>query len=140
MFRPIKFTHHVNPHIWLKIIKQVMKKANITIVKWITKSSVIYIVKDAAGENPSSTNEKIWYIHDWERSDYKIRSTVSLDLQKWEFPSNLYSKIFPSILYSQKSYRCRTETRLEIWWRKSQSYGGGDPVKNRFALLSLAKK
>ena len=50
---------------------KVMKKANITIVKWITKSSVIYIVKDAAGENPSSTNEKIWYIHDWESSDYK---------------------------------------------------------------------
>ena len=77
-----------------------MKKANITIVKWITKSSVIYIVKDAAGENPSSTNEKIWYIHDWESSDYKKRSSVSLDLQKWEFPSNLYRQKLPSILYS----------------------------------------
>ena len=35
-----------------------MKKVNITIVKLITKYSVIYIVKDAAGEYPSSTNEK----------------------------------------------------------------------------------
>ena len=114
-----------------------MKKANITIVKLITKSSVIYIVKDAAGENPSSTNEKIWYIHDWESSDYKIRSTVSLDLQKWEFPSNLYSQKFPSILYSEKSYRCRTETRLEIWWRKSQSYGGGPCSEGEWKTFDL---
>jgi len=39
--------------------KESDEETNITIVKLITKSSVIYIVKDAAGENPSSTNEKI---------------------------------------------------------------------------------
>ena len=60
MLRPIKCTHHVNPHNYMiENNKESDEETNITIVKLITKSSVIYIVKDAAGENPSSTNENI---------------------------------------------------------------------------------